>query len=344
VTFAAPKWGHVMPPACDTVGELVIADIGIPAAAVRGETARLQLLQATDAAAAFPRRTPAAHKGDFGHVLVVGGSIGKTGAAVLAGMGALRAGAGLVTVATPASALPLVAAARPELMTEPLPAGGDCVCSESLGRALELAEARDAVVLGPGLGQGREVREFVASLLARCPRPIVLDADGLNAVAAGRSADGLPGFPRTVPTVLTPHPGEMGRLLGRSAAEVQEDRVAAARALAGQSGGVVVLKGHRSVVAGPTGAAAVNATGNAGMATGGTGDVLAGIAGALLARTRDPWLAAAAAVYVHGRAGDLAAAQRGEEALIAGDLVESLGAAILSVQRGDEASWIAWSR
>jgi NAD(P)H-hydrate epimerase len=256
-------------------------------------------------------------------------------------MGALRAGAGLVTVATPAAALPLVAAARPELMTEPLPASGDCVGSESLGRALELAEGRDAVVLGPGLGQGREVREFVASLLARCPRPIVLDADGLNAVAAGRSMGALPGFPRAAKSVLTPHPGEAARLLGSSSAQVQEDRHAAARALAALSGGLVVLKGHRTVIAGAEGAAAVNPTGNAGMATGGSGDVLAGIVGALLARRSDPWLAASAAVYVHGRAGDLAAAQRGEEALIAGDLVEALGAAILSVQRGEEASGIA---
>lgn len=334
VTFAAPKWGHVLPPACDNVGELVIADIGIPEAAIRAQAPRLYLLEAADAAAAFPPRSPGAHKGDFGHVLVVAGSVGKTGAAVLAGMGALRAGAGLVTVATPAAALPLVAGARPELMTEPLPAPGDTVAAESLERALGLAETRDAVVLGPGLGQGPEVRAFVGGFLARCARPIVLDADALNAVAASRSGDSRPAFPRNAATLLTPHPGEAARLLGTVAAEVQRDRVQAARRLAALAGGVAVLKGQRTVVAEPSGRAAVNPTGNAGLASGGTGDVLAGIAGALLARCGDAWLAATAAVYVHGRAGDAVAAERGMESLLAGDLVEALGTAILSVQRG----------
>lgn len=336
VTFAAPKCGHVMPPACDNVGELLIADIGIPQAALAATGARLFLLEARDAAAGFPPRKPGAHKGDFGHVLVVAGSIGKTGAAVLAGTGALRAGAGLVTVATPSAALPLVAVARPELMTEPLPARGDTVAAESLERALELARTRDAVVLGPGLGQGPEVGEFVIAFLARCARPIVLDADGLNAVAAARSGDSLPGFPRKTATVLAPHPGEMARLLGTRTADVQSQRVETARRLAAVAGGIAVLKGQRTIVADSSGRAAVNPTGNAGLATGGSGDVLSGILGALLARSGDAWLAATAAAYVHGRAGDIVAGERGQEALVAGDLVEALGAAILSVQRGDE--------
>jgi NAD(P)H-hydrate epimerase len=336
VTFAAPKWGHVMPPACDNVGELVIADIGIPQAALAATGARLFLLEARDAAAGFPPRKPGAHKGDFGHVLVIAGSIGRTGAAVLAGLGALRAGAGLVTVATPSAALPLVAVARPELMTEPLPARGDTVAAESLERALELAKLRDAVVLGPGLGQGPEVGEFVSGFLTRCARPIVLDADGLNAVAAARSGDSLPGFPRKAATVMTPHPGEMARLLGKATAEVQSERVETARRLAAVAGGIAVLKGQRTIVADSSGRAAVNPTGNAGLATGGSGDVLSGILGALLARSGDAWLAATAAAYVHGRAGDIVASERGQEALVAGDLVEALGAAILSVQRADE--------
>jgi ADP-dependent NAD(P)H-hydrate dehydratase / NAD(P)H-hydrate epimerase len=337
VTFAAPKWGHVLPPGCDSVGELLVADIGIPDEALRQTGPGLYLLEARDAAAGFPARTPGSHKGDFGHVLVLAGSLGKTGAAVLAGTAALRAGAGLVTVATPAAALPLVAAGRPELMTEPLPSSGETLGSESLTRALELAEARDAVVLGPGLGQGREVQEFVADFVARCGRPLLIDADGLNALAA----TGLQGLPRHAPTLLTPHPGEMARLLGISTKEVQADRVQSARRLAEATRSVVILKGQRSLVADPGGRSAVNPTGNPGMATGGTGDVLSGIGGALLARHGDAWLAGCASVYVHGRAGDLAGRERGQDALIAGDLNEALGAAILSVQRGDEQPGIA---
>jgi NAD(P)H-hydrate epimerase len=337
VAFAAPKWGHVLPPACDSVGELLVADIGIPDEALRQTGPGLYLLEARDAAAGFPARAAGAHKGDFGHVLVLAGSLGKTGAAVLAGTAALRAGAGLVTVATPAAALPLVAAGRPELMTEPLPTRAETLSPESLPRALELAEARDAVVLGPGLGQGREIQEFVSELVARCTRPIVIDADGLNALAAVS----LRGLPRAAATLLTPHPGEMGRLLGLSSKDVQARRIDSVRRLAEATRGVVILKGQRSLVADPGGRTAVNSTGNAGMATGGTGDVLSGIAGALLARHGDAWLAGCASVYVHGRSGDLVARERGQDALIAGDLNEALGAAILSVQRGDEQPGIA---
>jgi NAD(P)H-hydrate epimerase len=274
-------------------------------------------------------------------VLVIAGSIGKTGAAVLAGAGALRAGAGLVTLATPSAALALVAPARAELMTEPLPASGDRVGPEALARALELAESRDAVVLGPGLGQGREVRDFVAGFVTRCSRPLVLDADGLNALAAGRPGGALSGLPRAAATVLTPHPGEMARLLGVPTDQVQSQRVETAARLARALGAVVVLKGQRTVIADASGRSAINPTGNPGLATGGSGDVLAGIVGALLARGGDAWLKAAAAVYVHGRAADLVAAERGEDALVAGDLVEALGAAILSVKRGDERAGIA---
>jgi len=337
VAFAAPKWSHVLPPACDSVGELLVADIGIPDAALRETGPRLHLLEAMDAALGFPPRTPAAHKGDFGHVLVLAGSLGKTGAAVLAGTAALRAGAGLVTVATPAAVLSLVAAGRPELMTEPLPTRGETLSPESLTRALELAEARDAVVLGPGLGQGPEVQEFVSEFVASCARPMVIDADGLNALAAAS----LQGLPRQAATLLTPHPGEMARLLGRSTQEVQANRVESAQRLAQVTRGAVILKGQRSVVADASGQSAVNPNGNPGMASGGTGDVLSGIAGALLARHGDAWLAGCASVYVHGRAGDLAARERGQDALIAGDLNDWLGAAILSVQRGDEHPGIA---
>jgi NAD(P)H-hydrate epimerase len=339
VTFAAPKHAHVLPPACDRVGELIVADIGIPSAVLAETGTRLWLLEKADAARAYGRRSRDAHKGTFGHVLVVAGSVGKSGAAILAAVGALRAGAGLVTVATPAPALPLVAAGRPEIMTEPLPVGGNGgLDRDALTRALDLAEDKDAVVLGPGLGQDAATRDFVRAFVERCTAPLVIDADGLNALAAEGAADrsaARPLLKRAAPTVVTPHPGEMARLLGSEAGEVQRRRLGAARELAAQSGAVVVLKGYRTIVADSGGRAAVNPTGNPGMATGGTGDVLSGIIGALLARGRDSWIAATAGVYVHGLAGDLAAGRLGEESLLAGDVIDALPDAIRSLGHAD---------
>jgi NAD(P)H-hydrate epimerase len=316
------------------VGELVVADIGITAEILAQTGPTLFLLESRDAAAAFPLRRPEAHKGDFGHLLVVAGSIGKTGAAALAAGAALRSGAGLVTVATPQPCLPIVAAARAEVMTEPLPAtlaGG--LAEAALPRLIELARERDAVVLGPGLGQDPQTCALVRAFVRACPVPLVLDADGLNALAAGdgRPAD-LDALRREAPTVLTPHPGEMGRLCGCSSSEVQRQRVETAAAFARATGAVVVLKGERTLVAEPEGRAAVTATGNPGMATGGTGDVLAGVIGALVAR-HGALLAATAGAFVHGRAGDLAAREKGEEGMTAGDVLEALPAAIEEVRR-----------
>jgi ADP-dependent NAD(P)H-hydrate dehydratase / NAD(P)H-hydrate epimerase len=334
VTFAAPKYGHVLPPACDRVGELMVTDIGIPRSLL--ETAELWLLERNDAARVYTPRRPDAHKGGFGHVLVVAGSVGKTGAAILSGSAALRAGAGLVTVATPAPALPMVAAGPPELMTEALPTGSaGTLQSEAISRALTLAEKRDAMVLGPGLGQGAETREFVRQVVRRSSVPLIVDADGLNALAASpRVPAGLDALRRDRPTVLTPHPGEMARLVGHDTKEVQRRRLEMARALALETGAVVVLKGHRTLVADGSGRTAVNPTGNPGMATGGTGDVLSGMIGALLARGIDAWTAATAAVFLHGTAGDRAAARRGQEGMIAGDLIEALPETLRALEDG----------
>jgi NAD(P)H-hydrate epimerase len=338
VTFAAPKRCHVLPPACDETGELVIADIGIPAASLAAAGPTLFLVEDRDAALAFPPRGRGAHKGEFGHVLVVAGSVGRTGAAVLAGAGALRSGVGLVTVATPAPCLALVAAARPELMTEPLAVtGSGGLAPEGLKHLLALAGGRDAVVLGPGLGQDASTRELVRAFVRACPVPLVVDADGLNALAPlGEGAAGA-GLGREASTILTPHPGEMARLLGRATADVQRDRLGAATGLARQTGAIVVLKGQRTLVAEPNGRATVVACGNPGMATGGTGDVLAGVTGSLLAR-HGALLAATAAAFVHGRAGDVAACRLGEEGMTAGDLAEALPAAIEEIRQPRKAS------
>jgi hydroxyethylthiazole kinase-like uncharacterized protein yjeF len=334
VALAAPKYGHVLPPACERVGEMLIAPIGIPAEVLAQSGARLWLLERADAALGWPRREPGSHKGTYGHVLVIAGSIGKTGAAVLAAEGALFSGAGLVTVATAQPAQPLVAAARPELMTEPLPAGAaGSVEREAVAPALALTKGRDAVVLGPGLGQEPSTREFIRDFVRRCPLPLVIDADGLNALApAPKSGAATDALRRWLPTVVTPHPGELARLVGSTAAEVQRRRLETARAFALETGAVVALKGQRTVVADAEGRAAVNPTGNPGMATGGTGDVLSGIIGALLARGRDAWTSTVCAVYLHGLAGDRAAARRGIESMAAGDLLESIPAALRSLE------------
>jgi NAD(P)H-hydrate epimerase len=332
VTLAALKCGHVLPPAEACSGDVVVADIGIPAALLQG--ARLALTEAADAAAAWGRRARDAHKGSFGHLLVVAGSRGKSGAAILAGTGALRSGAGLVTIATPAPALVRVAAGRAELMTEPLaasPAG--TLARRALRGALELATARDAVVLGPGIGLHPGTVAFVSAFARRCPRPLAIDADGLNALARSAGRAGVRGLRgRRAGTVLTPHPGEAARLLGVTTREVQAERLESARRLAASSGAVVVLKGFRTIVAAPDGRAAVNPTGNPGLATAGSGDVLAGVIGALLARGCAAFAAAAAGAYVHGLAADRRAVERGLEGLLAGDVAAALPGAIRALQ------------
>jgi NAD(P)H-hydrate epimerase len=218
------------------------------------------------------------------------------------------------------------------MMTEPLPvsASGD-LTPEALERALALAATRDAAVIGPGLGVGPGTRAFIREFVRRCPVPLLVDADGLNALAPSeREGGALEALRRGVATVLTPHPGEMARLTGRSAADVQRARLELAGRLAQDTGTVVVLKGQRTLVCRPDGRAAVNPTGNPGMATGGTGDVLAGIVGALLAR-HDAWTAATAGVYVHGLAGDRGAECLGQESLLAGDVAAALPDAIRAV-------------
>jgi len=330
VTFVAPKHGHILSPGCDHTGELIVADIGISDATVARTPAGMSLLEAADAAAVYSRRARGAHKGDFGHLLVIAGSPGKTGAAVLAASGALAAGAGLVTIATAASALPfIVAAGRPEIMTEGLTTTSvGPLDRPAAARALVLAQSRDAVVLGPGLGTDPATQAFVLEIVRECPVPIVIDADGLNAL----SGDIGSFFKRRDrPTVLTPHPGEMARLIGALAADIQGRRVDAARNAATATGSVVVLKGQRTVIADAGGRVAVNPTGNPGMATAGTGDALAGMIGALLARGTDAWAAATSAVYVHGAAGDEAASRLGEESLTATDVIAALPAVLRSL-------------
>jgi NAD(P)H-hydrate epimerase len=278
-----------------------------------------------EVAALFAPRALDSNKGRFGHVLVAGGSLGKAGAAAMCAVGALRIGAGLATVACPSSVLPAIAGFAPELMTEPLgDAASQSVAAGGTARLLELAKSRDVLAIGPGLSQRPGVAEFVHRVVKGSHCPVVLDADGLNAFAG--SPEILQGGAR--PLILTPHPGEMARLARLSVAEIQANRVGTAREFARRHRCVVVLKGFRTVIGYANGEVWVVATGNPGMATGGTGDILTGmIAGAVAQFPGRPEEAIRAAVFLHGLAGDTAGERIGEEALVATDLLRYLPAA-----------------
>ena len=322
VTLAAPKLPLVLPPGEAHAGEVVIADIGIPYEVIDGvEGQHLELMTPEQIRHQVEPRAADSHKGDFGRVTVVGGSLGRSGAAWLSGMGALRSGAGLVTVATPTSCLPIVASMGAELMTEPLAEiAGGAIAASAIDRILDLNH--DVIACGPGLGRHPDAVEFVRALLDRATVPLVLDADAL-AVLADDPGRLVGKDDRDV--IITPHPGEMARLVGSSIDEVQANRIQVASDFATTHRVYVVLKGHRTVIATPQGPVYINPTGNPGMATGGTGDVLTGMIAAWLAQLLDADAACQLAVFLHGAAGDLAAAGQGQVAMTATDLLDELG-------------------
>ena len=320
VTFGLQKRGLVLHPGVELAGAVTVADIGLPAAALEEVPERCRLLEEPEARALVPPRGRAAHKGDAGRVLVLAGSPGKTGAAHLALTGALRGGAGLVTLAARGEALPLALAGRPEAMSAALEGEGPLGPGD-LPALVRLARGADALVAGPGLHRGPETGSLLRDWLSAAPRPAVLDADALNALDAEPSWLGR----LEAPVILTPHPGELARLCGLAIEAVQADRVGLAMDRADAWGVVLVLKGARTVVAAPGRPAAVIPTGNPGMATSGTGDVLAGLCGALLAGGLAPLDAARVGAFVHGAAGDLVAGRLGERGLLAGDLGEAIG-------------------
>ena len=328
VTLGAPKIPLVFPPADSHGGDLVIADIGIPYPVFEElEGEYLELLTRERMREIVPARVADSHKGDFGRVLVVAGSNGRTGAAHLSAIGALRSGAGLVTIATPRSCVPIIAAMAPEYMTEGLDeTASGTIDYGAIDRVLDLKA--DVIAVGPGLGQAPSTSAFVHALVERAGVPLVLDADALNAfVGEPERLMGRDG----VDVIITPHPGEMARLLNTSIEKVQSDRLKHAREFAATHKVHVVLKGHRTVIAGPDGRTFVNLTGNAGMATGGTGDLLTGMLAAWFAQLLDAEAACKLAVYLHGTAGDLAEADEGEVALIATDMAARLGDAVLEL-------------
>jgi hydroxyethylthiazole kinase-like uncharacterized protein yjeF len=386
ITFVAPKPAHVL--AELTLGPIAVSELGVQPALVSNTTG-MQVITGQEVGMAFPGRMRDAHKGEFGHVLVIAGSKGKAGAAALAGLAALRSGAGLVTVACPESIQAIVAGFAPELMTEALPETKAGRIGSAAGDVIDkLLAGKNAVVLGPGLSQHPETAEFVRGLVVRCKLPLVLDADGINAFA-GRAGELKPAGGVEAFRVLTPHPGEAARLLGISTKEIHSDRRGVARRIASVTGSCVVLKGWRTVVAGASGETWINMSGNPALAKGGSGDVLSGMIGAALARQaassapsqevpapelQSPrsWMheiygtdsiekarkyraqqlesntakgsaflkdvRVAAAVHLHGMAGDMARDELHENTVIARDVMDNLSEAFheceLQTERG----------
>ena len=329
VTFTAPRPAHIFGRL--TQGPILVAPIGSPDEAIVSSL-QLNVTTAREVAPLVGPRPADSNKGNFGHALVLGGSLGKAGAAAMAGMAALRVGAGLSTVASPKSVLPTVAGFHPELMTEPLEeteAGSISLRALEYGRVDRLVEGKTVLAIGPGISRNPETAEFVRSIVKNHKTPTVLDADGLNAF--GDHAAELSGKDRTL--VITPHPGEMARLIGSISSAVQRDRINIARSFAREHELIVVLKGHRTLIAHPDGTVWVNTTGNPGMATGGTGDILTGMTAGLIAQNQGRILeAVVAAVHLHGLAGDVARESMGEHSLVATDLLKALPEAFSTVR------------
>lgn len=322
VTFGLPKLGLYQNDGIDLAGEVAIVDIGIPPAYIDAVESRTTLITEQAVRTYLPERRPSSHKGTFGHAGIIAGSVGKTGAAAMAARAALRIGAGLVTVAVPTSANDVLEAKLLEAMTVPMPeTKARTFARTALDRLVAFMSAKTAVAIGPGLSTHPETVELVQALTKHLDRPSVLDADALNALT-GRTA--LLASCKT-PPIITPHPGEMARLEADATPQtINSDRIGTAARFARERGLFVVLKGARTVVARPEGAVAICPTGNPGMATAGTGDVLTGMMVGLLAQGVPPWEAACAATYLHGAAGDLAAADKGQAGLMAGDVIEQI--------------------
>lgn len=355
VTFTAPRPAHIFGNL--TAGPIVVAPIGSPDEAIQSSL-DLNLTTPKEIAPLIGPRPRDSNKGMYGHVLVVGGSLGKTGAAAMAGFSALRTGAGLVTVAAPRSTLGIIAGYHPEVMTEPLSeTEAGSISAEALEEFERVADKKTVLAIGPGISRHPSTAEFVRRIVAEAKITIVLDADGLNAFE-GRANNfnrrgrrdhaenaGNPGkaqgAEKNRTLVLTPHPGEMARLTGLSTAALQRDRIDVARSFAREHEVILVLKGDRTVIASPAGEVWINTTGNPGMATGGTGDILTGmVAGMIAQHPKQSFQAVLAAVYLHGVAGDIAREAMGEHSLVATDLIRGLPEAFRRVRALAAEKWV----
>ena len=324
VTFALPKVGHLTPPGPDYVGEVKLVDIGYPRKLVEDEKIQTHLIEKEETRGwlSTPRRLDT-HKGDYGHLLVIAGSVGKTGAAAMACEAALRVGAGLVTLAIPKSLNAIMETKLTEVMTEPLPETPQQTLSlRAFNSILRLCENKKAVIIGPGVGKLKETQSLILRLIRTLHLPIIIDADGLTALATQPKI--LPVPNRSL--ILTPHPGEMARLIRSTPKDVQNDRIGITRSYSQSQHVHVVLKGYRTLIATPKGEVFINPTGNPGMASGGTGDVLTGMIGGFVCQGYDILQSLQMAVYLHGLAGDAVALELGEKSLIATDIIHKIPA------------------
>lgn len=325
VTFGLPKIGLLVYPGAGYTGELKIVDISIPKGMMVVESIQTNLLTIEEMRGVIPDKTGDSHKGSFGHVAVIAGSVGKTGAAAMTSLASLRVGAGIVSLAIPSSLNQILAQKLTEVMTFPLPEATEgFIGSQAEGKIVEFLSDKDVVAIGPGISTNKETQEIIRRLVKRISLPIVIDADGINAFVG--YTDMLKDI--GIPLILTPHPGEMARLLGVSSSDVQEDRIGVSRRFSTEYNIYLVLKGARTIIAEPSGAVYINPTGNPGMATAGTGDILTGIIAGLVAQHLDIGNAVRLGVFLHGLAGDMAAKEKGEAGMIAGDLMDMIPDAI----------------
>jgi NAD(P)H-hydrate epimerase len=349
VTFGLPKRGHLLCPGADHAGRLFIEDIGFPGNLLTSDDLAVELLEKSMLLHLIPERPRYSHKGDYGHVLIVAGSKGKTGAACMAAKASLRTGAGMVTIGIPESLMDAFQGRVVEEMTLPLPDRGDGTLSSKAAKTILkfTAEKADVLCIGPGIGVSDDTRTLMAEVILASTAPLVVDADGINSLAdsRGKGAGALGILKKAVaPLVLTPHPGEMTRLLRRTPeaggqknkereliTKIEQDRITTALSFSRESGTCLILKGVPTIVAEPEGRAFINSTGNPGMATAGSGDVLAGMVSAFLAQGADPLKAALLGVFMHGLAGDLAAQEKGMHSLIASDMIDALPAVFKSM-------------
>ncbi len=331
VTFGFAKIGHMLFPGAEVTGRLETIDIGIPPHIVRGIGPRHHILTPESIARSFPQRAPTRHKGMAGHVLVVGGSTGKAGAIAMSGLGALRSGAGLVTLAIPKSLNTTIQSRIPELMTAPMNGRKEGLWDESLCNGIrEQLQGKKCLAMGPGMGTLPETQKLVLEILRGISIPVVLDADGLNCICG--QLEVLKDL--KAPAILTPHPGEMSRLTGESVSDIQADRIGIARRFSQTHQVHLVLKGARTIIAHPDGTVYINLTGNPGMAAGGMGDVLTGVIAGLLAQGLAPEDASRVGVYLHGKAADALCQLQGPFGFLASEVAGALPGVIREMMGG----------
>lgn len=328
VTFGAPKIGLFVQPAASLSGTVYVVDIGIPPSLSENVTNEATLVTENFVASTLGKRATTAHKGDCGKVLIIGGSKGMSGSVILAGSSALKTGAGLVYMAYPESLLPIVGKKLTECISLPMHEENGHFAEDASDEIVERMKGMDAIIIGPGMGVSSATETIVSKIISAARVPVLVDADGLNCLAKNPSILKK----AKAPVVLTPHPGEMARLTSTSIKAVQESRLSMAKTFAKDFHAVVLLKGPDTLVADHGGHTYINSTGNPGMATAGSGDVLSGIAGALLAEGIEPAKAAACAAFVHGAAGDIAADKKGVRSLMASDIVSGISEALKSLE------------